>query len=593
MKTLKTISLILGIIVLGSACNTGYDLQKEINKAVKAGHRELVIPAGRYEIKKTIHLDGIDNLTIKPEASGKVVLTSGMELLLNDFTCIDSLSGLYEISLSKLKTDPWPDAFRGYAGWPEVYISGIPMKLARWPNEGFIKIDSVINRGTILREGDSTGEGGSFISKELIAQFPGEVNGHSSPVTGHFLGGYWCYKWYDEFMRVESINQETGEVKMAAPHRYGIGGPSGGLFYAINAPEFLDQPGEYYYNRESGTIRMIIPENQTAESVVHIGYKDFIMMDIQNCSNILIDELKFSVHNGLALKVTDSDSVRIQRCDFNRLAQSAVEISGGSYCGVIGSKISFIGATGISLDGGDRPSLTPAHHYATKNMIHDFARHIQTYSPGVKLGGVGQLVNQNRIFKAPHNAILFTGNDHLIENNVIKLVCLNTSDAGAIYCGRDWTMGGTVIQNNLISELGQASQLHNWAIYLDDLVSGIDVLNNTIQNCPSGILIGGGRYNRVEGNHIYDCPKASIMYDARGLGWYKQYIDDPKNELWQRLWAMPIKESPWKDRFPWLQDIPDDDPGVPKHVIIKDNMLIKTVEPVIHPTVIEYGEVDL
>ncbi len=150
-------------------------------------------------------------------------------------------------------------------------------------------------------------------------------------------------------------------------------------------------------------------------------------------------------------------------------------------------------------------------------------------------------------------------------------------------------MGGTVIQNNHISELGESSHHHNWAIYLDDLVSGIDVLNNTIVNCPSGILVGGGRYNKIEGNQIRNCPKASIMYDARGLNWYIPNLEDPDNELWQRLWAMPIKESPWKDRFPWLQEIKDDDPGIPKHVIIRDNILENTVDPEIHPTVKEFG----
>lgn len=27
----------------------------------------------------------------------------------------------------------WPDTFRGYAGWPEVFIDGKPLRLARWP----------------------------------------------------------------------------------------------------------------------------------------------------------------------------------------------------------------------------------------------------------------------------------------------------------------------------------------------------------------------------------------------------------------------------------------------------------------------------
>ncbi len=594
----------LTILVLLSACDADYNLQREIDRAVKAGATELIIPAGRYVIDETILLDGVKNLTIKAENPGDVIISSGIEISLSDFTCLDAEKRLYEITLPELISDPWPDSFRGYAGWPEVYIHDNPFHLARWPNEGWAKIDSVIERGSIPREADSAELGGRFQSKELalaliqgleverqrtkVEKAESQVTNPDSPI---FLSGYWCYKWYDESMRVESIDYETGEVSMAAPHRYGIGGPSGGLFYGINVPGFLDEDSEYYFDRETGTIRMILPERMDENPMVQIGYRDFTLMDIQNCQNVQLEGIMFKYHNGLAVNVLNSDSVEIRHCEFRCLAQSAVEISGGKNCGVHASIVACIGATGISLDGGDRSTLTPAHHYVTKSNIYNFARHIKTYAPGVKLAGVGQIVRGNRFRDAPHNAILFTGNDHLIENNDIKRVCWDTSDAGAIYCGRDWTMGGTVIQNNTIKDLGQASHHHNWAIYLDDLVSGIDILNNIIDNCPSGILVGGGRYNRVIGNKITNCPKASIMYDGRGLNWYTQYIDDPDNELWQRLWAMPITESPWKDRFPWLQEIKDDEPGVPKYVTILDNEIINSAVPAIHPAVKEFGTI--
>ncbi|MFC2121884.1 right-handed parallel beta-helix repeat-containing protein [Bacteroidota bacterium] len=390
---------------------------------------------------------------------------------------------------------------------------------------------------------------------------------------------------------MESIDYETGEIKMASPHRYGIGGPSGGLFYAINVPEILDEPYEYYFDRETGTIRMILPEKVPDNPVIQIGYKDFTLIDIQNCRNVRIEGIEFTVHNGLAIQVTYSDSVIIQSCDLNRLAQSAVEIFGGMNCGVSDSRINIIGATGVRLEGGNRESLTPAGHFVTKSTISDFARHIKTYAPAVSLQGVGHIVSHNKIADAPHNAILFSGNDHLIEKNDIRRVCWDTSDAGAIYCGRDWTMGGTVIKNNSFFNLGQAIHHHNWAIYLDDLASGIVVLNNYINDCPSGILVGGGRYNRIIGNEITNCPKASIMYDARGLNWYIPYIEDPDNELWQRLSAVPIEKSPWKDRFPWLMDISDDEPGIPKYVTILDNIIINSADPSIHSTVNEFGNV--
>lgn len=573
--------LITGIM---SACSSDLNLQNEIDRAIKAGQNELVIPSGRYEIDETILLDGVENFTIKAEKEGEVIITSGIILSLDDFTCLDEEKGLYEITVPELESDPWPDAFRGYAGWPEIYVSGHPMHLARWPNYGYTKIDSVLDRGSIPRNDDSTNHGGIFTS-----------NLHSAFSILHsplYLSGYWCYKWYDETIRVEFIDFETGVVTMAAPHRYGIGGPSGGIFYGINAPGFLDDAGEYYYDRETGTIRMILPDDVSDNPVIQIGYKDFTLFELQNCRNVRIEGIEFTTHNGLAIKITDSDSIMIQDCDLNRLAQSAIEIYSGKNCGVNASKLNYIGATGVRLEGGDRESLTPARHFVTNSTIRNFARHIKTYAPAVSLLGVGHIVSQNIISDAPHNAILFSGNDHLIERNDIKRVCWDTSDAGAIYCGRNWTMGGTVIEHNSISDLGSASHHHNWAIYLDDLASGIDVLNNYIDDCPSGILVGGGRYNRINGNEITNCPKASIMYDARGLNWYIPYIEDPDNELWQRLWAMPIDKSPWKDRFPWLMEIHDDEPGVPKYVEILDNVIINSADPEIHPAVKKFGEVN-
>jgi len=577
---------------LMSACATKLDLQAEIDSVVKIGENELVIPAGRYEIDEAILLNGLENLTIKAENPGEVTITSGMEIFLDEFTCLDEEKRLFEIILPELISDSWPDSFRGYAGWPEVYVSGHPMHLARWPNKGYTKIDSVIQRGSIPRNEDSIDQGGIFTSNlhSAFSILHSPLSVLSSPL---YLSGYWCYKWYDETIRVESIDFETGEIQMAAPHRYGIGGPSGGLFYGINVPEFLDEAGEYYFDGKTGTIRMILPDDLSENPVIQIGYKDFTLIDIQNCLNIKIEGIEFAVHNGLAIKITDSDSVEILSCDLNRLAQTAIEIYGGKSCGVMASKLNYIGATGVRLEGGDRESLTPAVHFVTNSTIRNFARHIKTYAPAVSLLGVGHIVSHNKISDAPHNAILFSGNDHLIEKNEIKRVCWDTSDAGAIYCGRDWTMGGTVIQLNSISNLGPASHHHNWAIYLDDLASGIEVLNNYITDCPSGILVGGGRYNKINGNEITNCPKASIMYDARGLNWYIPYIEDPDNELWQRLWAMPIDKSPWVDRFPWLMDIPDDDPGVPKYVEILDNVIINSANPAIHPTVKKFGEVQL
>ena len=50
-------------------------------------------------------------------------------------------------------------------------------------------------------------------------------------------------------------------------------------------------------------------------------------------------------------------------------------------------------------------------------------------------------------------AIVFGGNEHLIEFNEIHDVCHESNDAGAIYGGRDWTMRGTVIRYNYFHDI--------------------------------------------------------------------------------------------------------------------------------------------
>ena len=102
-----------------------------------------MIPNGKYVIQEPLLLSGANNLIIRGENPGDVIITSGMDVPIEKLTCLDEAAGLYEITIPELKMPPWPDSFRGYAGWPEIYIDGKPLSLSRYPNEGFLKADSV------------------------------------------------------------------------------------------------------------------------------------------------------------------------------------------------------------------------------------------------------------------------------------------------------------------------------------------------------------------------------------------------------------------------------------------------------------------
>jgi hypothetical protein len=155
----------------------------------------------------------------------------------------------------------------------------------------------------------------------------------------------------------------------------------------------------------------------------------------------------------------------------------------------------------------------------------------------------------------PHNAVLFTGNDHLIERNLVQRACTETADAGAFYTGRNFTTRGHMIRWNRFQEVQMRESTEgNWplviSVYLDDCQAGVSVVGNIFESKGMGVLIGGGWDNVVEGN-IFLGAEPAIMVDARAKGWAKTHFES-KWGYQRDIEALPVMESPWKDRYPSL-----------------------------------------
>jgi len=335
----------------------------------------------------------------------------------------------------------------------------------------------------------------------------------------------------------------------------------------------------------------LLPESGGNETVLDISFVTDEMFNFEESANIKFDGITFCNHSDNVFNIKNSSNVIVQNCTFKNISRTAVNIEGGEACGLDNCHLFNLGESGVVMDGGIRETIKSSEHFAINCHVHHFARHQKTYCPAFHLKGVGQKVVSNYIHDAPHNAILFWGNDHLIEKNRIERVCLNTSDAGAIYTGRDWTFGGTVIRQNYISKLGAASHHHNWGIYLDDMVAGIEVSENIIADSPSGILVGGGRSNIIKDNLIINAPLASIIFDARATGWAKYHVQGKSSTMFERLYAVPYKESPWKDRFPYLLEIENDKPAEPRNNIISGNLYFNSAKSKLHRLVKTKGDV--
>jgi hypothetical protein len=232
------------------------------------------------------------------------------------------------------------------------------------------------------------------------------------------------------------------------------------------------------------------------------------------------------------------------------------------------------GEGGVSLSGGDRATLTASSNFVDSNVIRRFSRLVKTYRFAIDLAGVGQQATNNTISDAPHTAIFFKGNDHLISSNEIFNVVRESSDAGAIYVGRDFVAHGTVIENNFLHDISYESTGREVkGIYIDDQASGITVRGNIFARVQQPVFLSGGRDNVIE-NNVFFQSSPGVHLDARGLTGQKAMTLDPKGTLQLSLDAVPYRSVLFSSRFPNLAKLREDDIGAPKYNVFRNNVVI-------------------
>lgn len=475
---------------------------------------------------------------------------------------------------------------RGFAlnggGSLKLYYKGEPMTLARWPNNEWAVTTTLF--GDITNEQKERGTGVQ-VSPQRLRQWAKAEN-----VWAH---GYWFHGWADEHAKIESIDPTSQILTFTHRHRYGY--TDDRHFYVYNLIEELDQPGEWYLDVETGNLYFWPPDSAPPEmvsTVVTILGEPLIQLN--NASNVYIRDIGISYGRSHAIEIRDGRNVRVMNCAISNFDWTAISIQNGYDHSVKNSNLFNLNESGIRIQGGNRNTLKPGKHTVSDNHIHDFAQWTRTYRGAIELVGVGNEASHNLIHDAPHVAIRFSGNNHLITNNEIFRVVTESDDAGAIYSGRDWSARGTRIENNFIYMSGitfrefHAPENHmplsrhfhsSSLIYLDDLLSGIVIQGNILQGVDATIKVGGGRDNIVRSN-IVAGGKRGVRLDARGLAWAKPHVTPGgRFRMWERLEEVNYNNPPYSEAYPELATLPDNQPYAPMGNKIENNIFIGVKNP--------------
>lgn len=454
----------------------------------------------------------------------------------------------------------------------ELFVNGQRMTLARYPAEDFLEFAAVADVGDAYEFPEQNyhydwndrrnHRGGTYIMDKQTTARAAQWQDKKDI----WIYGYFYHDWADASSPVESFDTEHRSFCPRFVARYGA--RKGGRYFFYNVLDELDRPGQWYLDRESGKLYVYPPcDLKTAE--IELNLRKNSVFTGENADYITLEgfDVKGACADGITWNGSDNEFIRLT---VHSVTGNAMKVKG--YRNLVSEcEMYDMGKGGVLLDGGVRETLTPGENRVDNCLIHDFGKITQMYCSAVRLDGVGNVCSHNEMYDAPHTAIFYYGNDHVMEYNYIHDVVQQSSDAGAIYSGQDWTGQGCVLRYNVIKDIGRGGFTPN-GIYFDDMLSGQTAYGNLIVNVKAnGFLVGGGRDNKVLSNVIVSCGTA-VSYDDRARegfvnnGWTIAAVNNyDTSMMWVRLRKMPYTSEIWAKKYPSLARVSTDfsDPDNP------------------------------
>lgn len=445
----------------------------------------------------------------------------------------------------------------------ELYFGRKKMRLSRYPEKGFMGIEQCLGPTPAGNPYDQNPifEEGIFVPQNR------EIFEENDPAD-LLLVGYWAFDWATQRHSIESYDAKTGVLQVKQPyHTYGYCA-KWARFYALNVKSSLKKPGDWYIDRKNGILYLIPYKGQTYVDVTVCDN----LFEGKQVHNVQLEGLQIQRCRKSAFHFADCDHITVENCIVKNVGAWGLIADRCTNCLFTQMKISRTGGGGIACSGGDRAALTPSGNVISHNDITDIAHWHRTYLAGIELNGVGIRTCFNKIHDVPHFAIVFQGNDHIIEGNEISNACAETGDAGAVYAGRDYTCRGNIIRWNHIHDIVgyKGKGAHGaFGLYFDDGMCSAEVYGNIFANISKhAILLGGGRDFKIHDNTFYHC-KWALAMDNRMEVW-----ESGNTKQLQHLYEVPYRSEVWKNAYPELYRLLEDEPKKPKGNRFTGNKLI-------------------
>ena len=532
---------------LEKAIDVANEMREDSDKLI-----EILLREGTYSVTNTIKIINSqkDNSLLKISAyqDEKVTINAGVDIPLSDMSIADSnftnaiidkpnAGSVLQYNLKDAQIEDFGEiSLRGHLisdekeAQAELSLNGEVQKLAGWPNgeyTGLIKPIDSNEYGKRTKSGIANGC--SFkVNYDRPSQWSKPEQAWLSGTIGpNYEFDYYPVSRFDSKEKRVYLSRGALEKYYTEPY-----------YRFENVPEELDEPGEYYIDRQSGMLYFYPPEDAPKDSVLTITMSTPTldvsrkapnsMFRIENSKNIVFENLIFKGGRGSAITGKNNSNIKFINCEINSFGENGIRFDASTDITISDCKIHDVGQDGILfVSCGNYQTLSPSNIVVSNNDIYNFARLERSYKTGIDFGYrcVGATAANNHIHNGPHAGMIFYGVNNDIYGNEFDNLVTEFSDMDALYCNNSnypWERGNK-IHNNYFHDIGKSSmngrhQINVRAIRTDNRGCGLNIYENLFYNIGDGgkgngnngigAITAEGTRNRIFNNLFVDCNEA-------------------------------------------------------------------------------------
>ncbi len=370
-----------------------------------------------------------------------------------------------------------------------VNVNGNNTPVGRYPNRGYLTINSFNNSASWI----------------ISNQLSGGLNWKGAEVV--IRKNRWT------LTRDPIISQLNNKIIFNNTSRKNIISNEFG-FFIQNDLKTLDKPGEWFYD---GTYLYIYYNSLPSDTLVKAGIVDTLVA-INDKKNITFSELTFTGANSDAFNSTNSYNINILNCNILYSGNNAISAEGGSqlkieHCVIQHSYnhaiYSWVDNTEIRSNEIKYTGLVPGAVRWSFGMT------------AISSNGDNTFIEYNKIENSGYNGIHLRGGNTTIKNNFINNFCMVVDDGGGIYTSSTRYPNRVIIGNIIINGISAPEGTNRTycmadGIYLDEPISDVLTVGNTVAYCSAGIKLHRAFNNKIEKNTTYGNEKQLQFLNLKG-----------------------------------------------------------------------------